>query len=326
MKKLITLVAVMAAFLFASPAASAFNAIERTSQMAVLNYLNNQGYDTRVDNDDNSVMFFIEKKIGKKVEKKFYYITFKGDGKGVLYTLHAAPVKFEFEDKDVRARKMEAAEKAGNLMNPNGPVKVYLANNRLNFTYPIFAKNPDDYLKVLPNLIDEIDKTRDNDYDFYLKKGEAKTDSIHKYWAKNDPDKIVVRQPNNNVGSNQRNLTVSDPYFRNVDANGNQLDDYNARLRKVDLRYVQPKVTVTSPNKGNFKLGVKIINPKGKILVPTPESNMTIVSVVEADKKGKVVELGWFGTDQPDFWEVGQYNVIFYEDDNELYRINMDVW
>lgn len=139
-----------------------FNAIERASQMAVLNYLKNQGYKAQIDDADNSVMFFIN--------QKFYYITFNGDGKGVLYTLHAQPVKFIFEDKDERAGKMEAAEKAANLMNSNGPVKAYLANDRLHFTYPIFAKDPYDYLKVLPNVIDEINKARDKANDSFLKK------------------------------------------------------------------------------------------------------------------------------------------------------------
>lgn len=320
MKKLIRLVAVMGALIFTSSVASAFNSIEKLAQQDVYNFLRGEGLKTQIDDADNSVMFFIK--------DRFYYITFKGDGKGVLYTLHAEPIKFEFKDKNKASRMKENATFAANMLNAQGATKVYLANNRVNFTYPIFAKTPAEYTKVLKNIIEEVAATREKDYDFYLKKAKNVTDSIHNYWATNDTSKIVVPQKQFSEVKqlNTNNLKIEKVDFRNVNQSGEEITNYNASLRSSDLEFIQPKITISAPNKGEYVIGVKIINPIGKTLVPDKDATFTIENLIEIDKKPKEIELDWFGAEEPGLWIPGDYTVIFYDGDKEFKRDKFSIY
>lgn len=319
MKKQLILAVIAIAFIFTSSIASAFNSIEKVAQQDVYNYLRNQGYKTQIDDRDNSVMFF--------KNDKFYYITFKGDGKGVLYTLYAEPLKFEFKDRDRFAHLKETAVISANMLNATGFTKVYLENNRLNFTFPIFAKTPELYIKILNNLIDEIENTRAQNFDKYFNNAKIVTDSIHNYWATNDTTKLIVpqRHLSNNIQKRNNNLKIENVAFRNVNFNGEEITNYNASLRSSDLEFIQPKITISAPKKGEYVIGVKIINPKGKILVAEKEAQYTIENILKVDKNPKEIEFLWFGAEDPGLWIPGDYTVIFYNDDLEIKKTNFTV-
>lgn len=297
-----------------------FNLIEKVAQQEIYKFLRNEGLKTQIDDADNSVMFFIR--------DRFYYITFKGDGRGVFYTLHAEPIKFEFKDKNKASRMKENATVAANMLNAEGATKVYLADNRLHFSYPIFAKTPEEYTLVLKNIIADVAAAREKNYDFYLRKAKHVTDSIHNYWATNDTSKLVVPQKQFPEVKflNSNNLRIEKVDYRNVNQNGEEISNYNASLRSSELEFIQPKITIFAPKKGEYLIGVKIINPIGKTLVACKDATYTIKTLVEADKKGKEVELDWFGDDRPGLWMPGDYTIIFYDGDKEIKRDILSIY
>ena len=165
----------------------------------------------------------------------------------------------------------------------------------------------------------------EDDFRVAYTKAKIPTDSIHRWWRENDTTIIVVKQPNAQPIQSTKNLTASKVDFRIVDANGTPITQYGESIRKSDLRFIQPQLSVKATKKGMYHIGVMITAPNGKIMLPTPNSNRTILSTVEVDKKDKPVDLGIFGNTTGDCWVAGEYRVTFYEDGNLIKTATFNV-
>lgn len=317
MKRIHSLILVAMCMIMATGSAFAISPAVRGAQMAVKNYLTKQGYTSQIDDKDNSVNF--------RFNNSLFYVTFEETGSGILYTLHRTAIKFEQGPSDANARRLENATVAANYLNGHYPYKTYVNGNRVDFVYPVFATSPEDYIKAFPTLLKSMTNIKEN-FDRYYKVAKTRNDSIHQFWARNDTSVIVVPQQKVQGANTPPSLTVSGvPDFRIIDANGAVLTNYGESIRKSELKYIQPSITLTATKKGTYHIGVVIIAPNGKTLVPNMRDNRTIITTKEIDKKPTTVELDSFGSPDGKFWEAGEYKVIFYEGNNILKETSFNV-
>lgn len=290
-------------------AASNMSRGEREAQSAVSSFLAKKGYATKIDNTDNSVNF--------QHDSNIYWITFEeAPGAGILYTLHRRPIKMESPNENAQKnkRRLENAVFAANMMNELYPYKTNVSDDRVDFSFPVYANSPEGFTDVFPTLLKTLSNAKD-EFDKCYDRALAKTDAMRTYWAENNPKMIVVPQPKNGVKPNtqQPNLTISSLDFRILDDKGNVVKNYGDNLRKADMQFLQPKITVSANAKGVYELGVVITTPNGKILIPEKGTDRTIVTTAEIDKKPKEVEFDKFGTKDGSIWVPGEYTVTFYE-------------
>lgn len=323
MKKIISSIALIAFSITASLQISAnpINDIEKYTQKQVLSELQKKGYNAEVDNRDNSINF--------NSGDDFYYIIAKGNGSGIMFTLYGKSIRFDqlYANEEEKNRKMDIAGIAADMMNADFSAKTYVANDRMFFTFPYFAKDSESFINVLTTLMKNIKEVRIKHAD-YMKKAEKYFESKYSNDIVDDSknnnnsqsnNKIILPQPEIQVTEiEEGGLLMSDVAFRNVKSDFSQLTGYANNPRKSDLQFIQPKVTLSAIKKGNYRLGVKIISPDGKVLVPSDNSEMTIINYIEVDKKPKEYELGIFGTDKKNFWQVGEYTVTFYDNNREI--------
>lgn len=313
MKNLKTLFASALCLLIGTSSAFALNEAERRAQSDVVAYLKSVGIPSDIDSKDNSVNFLRNKVL--------YWITFDGSNAGITYTLHRRPIKMESTkaDPDKNARRIEIARIATNLMNARNPYKSFVNGNRVEFVYPILASSPQAYTQVLSRLISSFDNV-ETDYKYNYDKAKHIADSIHTYWSENDTSYQTVPQKVNRVLTSGNNLHITDAFFRNISANGTEISGYDKNIRKSEAQFVQPAVVVYGDNKGVYRLGVQIKTPKGKILRPSSNSKMTIITPIDVttNKKGKMMELDMFGVSDGTLWEAGDYQVTFFEDERPI--------
>lgn len=313
MKRIISIAAITASFIFAAPLASALNPAEKIAQQKVYDYLKSNRYQVEIDNEDGSVNFMSK-------TNEFYYVTFKGLNGGILYTLHAKSLKLDNPNRSAEQQAMdrENAVITANYMNIANPYKTYVQGSKIEFAFPIFAQTGDEYVKILERLITSMAKSKDS-FSSFERKAKAYTDSIHKAWKNGGADRIVLAQPVES--SSLKTVTImnaADPMFRNVNSGNTVLSNYGSPLKKSELQFVQPKITVLGVSKGTAIISMDIIAPNGKVIVPTVDSERTLIQEIDVDKKPKEVELIPFGTSDPNFWQEGEYTVEFYDGDKLL--------
>lgn len=281
---------------------------EKAAQTALRKYLQDNNVNSKIDSRDNSVNF--------QYKSKLFWVTFQENSKGVLYTLHRSPIKMESEkqSREKNARRNEIAIVASNYMNAGNDYKAYVSDNRVEFVFPVFAATPEDYTKVFMNILMSMDNVQD-DFDRNYTRAKMFTDSVHRYWSNNDTSVIIVPQ-NNTQFVSSNNLTISKVDFRIVDAQGKAISNYGESIRKSEIRFIQPQITVEASKKGMYHIGVEIKTPDGKKLLPSKNTMRTILTTVEVDKKPKAIELGTFGSSNGSFWKAGEYKVTFFEDGN----------
>lgn len=300
--------------------ARSLNNAEDNAQKAMMTYLRSLNYSPVFDNEDNSVNF--------KRNDVLYWITVSGNSNGILYTLHHKRVRLRGEkDGAVRvARRNEQAQRAANMMNVRNPYKTYVTGNRVEFAFPVYAATVQDYQEVFPRILNSM-KDVNKEFDICMKRSRIQTDSIHTYWANYDTVRKVLPQRAINVRQSPKMLAIENISVRNVDAAGNEISGYDESIRKGKLKYMQPRVTMRAVKPGVYKLGLKIINPHGKVLVPGKEATYTTVTTIDAEKAKKPVqyELDVFGTNDTNWWEPGEYKLLFYEDDTKIYEDAMHV-
>lgn len=320
MKRLKTVISVIVCILTFAGSAVAANptSAEKNAQRVLIEFLKKQQFNPGIDNTDNSVNFY-RKDI-------LYYITFKETTNGIWYTLHRLRIKMKTDkDSDEEAAwKVEHAIYAANSMNQAYPFKTFVSGNNVQFTFPMFANTPEEYTKIFPVLLKNMENIGP-DFKKNFERAKHTTDSIHNYWAKNDPDALVIPQNQVKVVQNPGNLIVSDVQFRITDANGGVISDYNKSIRKSDLKFIQPQIDVKATKKGIYYIGMRIITPDGKTLLPSPKVFFTSITTAEVDKKSKPVELSPFGSVDGSFWKAGEYKVIFYEGDKEIKKTSFTV-
>ena len=315
MKNIKTLLIFLLLAVFGGSGAMAQTVSQNMAANVLMDYLKTRGFSPVYDSKDNSVNF--------KKGDILFWITMERENNGMLYTLHRRHIRL-VDPKDsptIANRKRENAEKAVNLLNNKAPYKAYLNGNRVEFTYSSFAPNPKDYTLALGTMLNDMDNIK-KDFDFYYKISRNKTDSIHKYWLNLDTIHEVVPQQMRPTTVSGRNLSIQNIAIRNLGAGNEVLSDYNQALRKNKTQFVQPKVTVIGKDDGTYKIGVKIINPKGKIYIPTKGAEFTTVTTFNIKKGGKAQEvtLESFGSAKPDFWQPGEYKILFFEDNHQIYE------
>ena len=81
------------------------------------------------------------------------------------------------------------------------------------------------------------------------------------------------------------------------------------------MKYLGATVDVSSPEKGIFKIGMKIYTPEGKPMVSAPGVSYCATANVEIKKAGKPhqCDLDIYGSDADNFWKAGEYKVEIYD-------------
>lgn len=292
-------------------AASPMTQGEQKAQTALRSFLSGKKVNTKIDPNDNSVNF--------NYKGILFWVTFKEMGNdGILYTLHRANIKLA--NNPAREKGVFAT----NYLNRTHDYKAYVVGDHAAFVFPTFATSPEEYTKVFMSLLKSMENIKE-DFRVGYNKAKTTTDSIHNWWSVNDTTVIVVKQPNAQPIQSSNNLTASQVEFRIVDANGTPITQYGESIRKSDLRFIQPQLTVKATKKGMYHIGVVITAPNGKKMFPASNSDRTILSTVEVDKKAKPVDLGIFGNNTGDCWVAGEYTVTFYEDGNLIKTATFNV-
>ena len=292
---------------------------EKNAQKVVNDYLTNElGYTTKITADDNAVNF--------QAKGVLFWITFEESDKGILYTLHRRPIKMESpnDNNEKNSRRIENAIQTANLMNAVNAYKTYVTGNKVDFVFPVYAESAAEYTKVFPMVFKSLGNAKDS-FDSLYDRGKEKSDSIHEYWAVNDPNSIVVPQPQKPNILSTPNLTISEVDFRIVDENGAEISPYGKSIRKSELLFIQPQVTVSASKKGVYHIGMTITTPDGRIMLPSVKADRTAVTTCEVDKKPTAVPLATFGSKDGDIWEAGEYKVVFYEGNNILKETSFTV-
>lgn len=311
MKRINHLIVAILCMVFAANSASAITEAERQAQQAVRTYLKEKKVNTKIDDRDNSVNF--------QYKDKLFWITFKEVKQNCIeYTLHRAHAKLGSNT----AR--EKAYFATNYLNSKYNYKAFVNGNRVEFVSQTYAATPQEYTGVLLTLLKNMENIGKEFEDNYRRATFA-TDSIHSYWNNIDTTAIVIDQLNAQQVSATHNLTASKVDFRIVDANGNPITQYGESIRKADLKFIQPQITVKATKKGMYHISVIITTPDGKTLLPSRKALRTITSTVEVDKKDRAIDLGTFGNTSGDFWKAGEYKVTFFEDDTPIKTTTFNV-
>lgn len=320
MKRIISFAAMLACILFAAPMASALNTAEKLAQQKVYDYLKSNRYQVEIDDSDGSVNFF--NKAGE-----YYYITFKGQNGGVMYTLHARPLKLDHPDysAEEQAMQRERAIVKANYMNIANPYKTYVQGYKVQFVFPIFAQTAEEYVKIFDRVLTSMGKTKES-FDSYGSKALAYTDSIHRAWKNGGSDRIVLPQPVESASLNTvAIMNVAEPMFRNVNSGNTVLSNYGMPLKKSNLKFVETKLSVLGVAKGKALISMNIIAPNGKLIVPSTDTDRTLIQEIDVDKKPKEVTLIPFGTSDSEFWQEGEYTVEFYDGDKLLEKTSFYV-
>lgn len=285
---------------------------QEQAQSSLIKYLRLKSYSPSIDPNDQSVCF--------KKDDILYWVTFDTDRSPILYTLHRRPIRFADNDsKDVNRRR-EIAEKAANMVCAERTVKAFLNNNKVEFCFPIYASTPEDYQKVFSSALaafKNIKKSFDDNY----AKARVRTDSIHNYWCGLDTTIVVVAQTGSSSTQSQKMLNIRSISARVVDNGDNVISDYDKGIRKSNCQFLQERIEVSALKDGVYKVGVKLYNPEGKLLVPSKDARFTTITTIEIKKAEKVEthELLKFGSTDKDIWQPGEYKIEFYEDDTKIF-------
>ena len=276
------------------------------AQKALLEQLVTKGITPSLDPKDNSVNF--------KVNNVFYWVTFEGDSP-VLYTIHRKGINFE---KDPAFKSFCAAE-AANAVNIKAPIKCTVVGKRVEFTLQTYSTNPYDFNSGVLKMIDGFN----NVDDIFKKSYEACFDK----WKQDSIDSKKPIIPDNPIATSP--LKVSGIAFANVD-NGNYIiSDFNQPLRQNDMQYLSTSVNVESPEKGIYKLGMKIINPDGTEMIATKNMDYAATSNVEIKKANKAqpAYFNTFGSNSQGFWKPGEYKVEIedFENGAKLYTTTFNI-
>lgn len=307
--------------------ANSLNNYEQMAQKSMNEFLKRRNYETKILEKDQSINFM--------VNGNLFWLTFEGNANGMLYTLHRRPIKLtENTPAEEAAQLREKAVYAANAMNAANPYKAYLNGDKVEFEFPVYALSPVEYQAIFPLILKKLDEVKLDKFKVLMNEAARVTDSIHNYWkgstgtavAKN---RLVVKQPvsstSHNAPKNPGKVVLSNPLIQSVDKRGDVLVPYGEILYQDKMQFMQPKISA-SADKGNiFELGVQIITPDGKTMVPAIEEDMSLTTSIELGKKEKVVEFGSFGSAEEPIWKPGKYTVIFFVNGEEALRQTVNI-
>lgn len=296
----------------ASAQAVRLNESEKQAQRSLIEFLRSKKFTPSIDSNDQTVCF--------KKDGTLYWISVKGDANKMLYTLYRNGIKFANPDDPKLSRKAEIAMMAANRLNASRTIKAYQSGGIVRFSFPMYAKTPENFEEVFAlqmKAFDDLKQEFDNNY----KLCKVKVDSIHNYWYGLDTTIVVVNQRNISNTAPTRNLTISRISVRNVDANDNVISDYDQGVRKSKSEFLQEKIYLKAAKNGMYKIGVRLYDPNGKLMVPRRDARFTTITTINVPKANKDGEydLLKFGSKDSDIWEPGEYKIEFYEDDTCIY-------
>lgn len=295
--RFLSLIVVSFVLAISAMAQSSLNDAEQNAQDALRDFLRSKNRAYNIDAEDNSLLF----KEGDVV----YWVTFKSvnsPAPAILYTIHRKGVKYE----NPGSFKAVCAYEACNEVNrKNHVVKAVCEGQEVLFYSDVYAKNPEDFHNALRNNVEAFKNVADTYKKTYASAYEAwKKDSI----AQNAPQ--VVEQP---LGKSE--ITVTSIAFCSRDMKGNTLVEYNAPLRKSNVCCIVAELELSASEKGVYKVGMKIYNPDGKIMLPKAGLEYTLTKNFNLPKANRPygVTLDPYGSDAPDTWKAGEYKVEIYD-------------
>ncbi len=320
-KALLLAAAVLAGCMGVS-AKKAWGVVERKAQVEVQNYLKGQGFETEIDEDDHSLLF--------RQSGIVYWITFEGDntGGGVLYTLHRTPIKLIKDDdsKDKISRITDVMAVAANAQNKEYTYKTYAANGRAYMEFPVYATTPTDYIRQLRNILESMENAQ-AEYKASYKVAEAQVDSLRRYWSNNDPNIVVLPQTAGGKTYHPGLLTLQKVTVGSLDGKGQTLVDYEGMMKKDLMKFLVEKVTVTAKTSGEYLIGLKIYNPKNKLILSAKGQEYTVSQEVKINKtdKEQTFTMPVFGTDDSSFWIPGDYRIEVYGNGEQIGRKTFNI-
>ncbi len=307
--------------------AYSLNNYELVAQKSMNEYLKKRNYETKILEKDQSINFM--------VNGNLFWLTIEGNANHMLYTLHRRPIKLtENATPEEAALLREKAIYAVNAMNIANPYKSFLNGDKVEFEFPVYALSPGEYQAVFPMILKKLDEVSMDNFKLRMLAATQTTDSIHNYWqgsggAISAKDRLVVKQPvttsSHNAKKTSGKTALSNPLIQSVDKRGNVLVPYGEILYQDKIQFLQPKISASSDKNNFYELGVQIVTPDGKIMVPSIEEDMTMTISAELGKKEKVVEFGSFGSAEEAIWKPGKYTVIFFVNGEEALRQTVNI-
>lgn len=323
-KKTLLLMAFAIVAAGASAAGVKLSKLQKDLQQEVLNHMLNNGISASVDNEDQSVTY--------SINGENYFITFEKADKNIYY-IHR--YSFNLEGKNKRVAVM-----AANEVNKKSDIKSYVKGNEVYLIMPVYAIDAFSFCNVFPIATEAFKGVSQIFKDSYyeLEKNESKgskniVDELGGNQGK--PQKssqgftigkgnngpavggkgVIVIAQDNPVLQDERCLSISKFELCSVDKQGEVLINYNDNIRKAKTQFVKARVNVESTQPGNFRLGIRIYNPNGKLMLPSQDAAFTTVTPVSFSKAGKsqTIELYKFGSSDSSLWIPGEYTIELYD-------------
>lgn len=306
-----------------------YNQAEKAARAYVEHYLaDDQKLPTRIDESDESLAF----QAYEGNDQVLYWIEFDGNAQNMRYTLHRKRIDVLNKEKEYDPREknriLEIARLAAHNMTANGPISMYVNGNRVDAQIISYASTPEEYCKTLPRIVREISGANKTFHDKYYQPAISVVDSIHGAYYNIDPKRKVMPQALA-ADTMPTTIKVTDLALRSVDEDGGPLVNYGKPLRTINTQFIIPRLTVVADEPGQYVVGLKMLDPKGRVIVSNPDDDFTMYGLVNVSKKEAKapveVELGKFGTTAVGAWTPGTYTVCVYQNGNLIKKTLVEI-
>ena len=298
--------------MFSGVNAYALTPQETNARDKVYRYLTDNNYTCEFDSRDESLNF--------RYNGTLYWITFKSDGENMIYTLHRKPIVMVKQgEEELQANlNRENGALAANMMTAGNSYKAFLNGDKIELQFPNISSTPEEYSKVLMDLLDQFESSKMN-FNQEFAKAEALTESLHNFWT--SPELTMVALPS--TGNSASPLYINRVDFQNETAHGSVISEYGYPLDASRMEYLRPRVNLQARDKakGIYILTVKLIDPDGRTIVRDWALNFTSNSVVEVkNTNAQNYPLSSIGTDSRGFWMPGAYQIEIYNEGELIYN------
>lgn len=291
---------------------------QQKAQKSMLMFLKSKNITASIDSADQSVTF---KKLGV-----LYWITFSGENP-MIFTINRKGYKTSGENSYNKSLAVRACNEVNKKIN----IKCYCQDTKVVVCMPVIAKNVIEFQNVFDDSMkqfDDADKIFKESYAVFEKESKSKilslTDSV--VGKVGESSEIIVPQNNPSI-QNKTSLTVSDISIRGVDSNNNVVTEFDRPIRKSGCKFIQVKLMLSSSKAGTYKIGMRIVTPDGKTLIPEKGARYSTITPVEVAKANKTTEavLYKFGQESDGLWSAGEYVIEFFEDESKIYSTTFNV-
>lgn len=311
-KYLILLVTMLTTF-----TASAFDLSKEQKALQIT--LTKMNYGSKIDTKDGSVNF--------NHQGILHWFDIKSStNENILLQLSMKGFKIKGE----KPIKYDWAVKAINDVNSSHPtVKMFCTKDtsRIVICQQMILKSCADlspkqistYLEILDNARNIFNKSYEKIRSNNKKEEEKKAAEERK---RQEEDSIVVIQQ-----EPQSDIYISGLELCNVGFADNEISAYGKPLYEKDMQFLKACVKAESINSGKYNINVRILNSKGKPILPDAKAKYTISSDVTFAKAKKTydIEFDKFGSRTTKVWTKGEYTFEVYDGDilimNEKFEI-----